>query len=199
MFELRKIGIVKRLSAWFLDAILLAVLTTGFMFLISLICNFNYEQDLATQYFNEWEDYRKEYEYAAEHDVHTVFEALFGLVAHLAYHYEVDEGIHRRRYEQPYKERAYAAEIEAGKRENDREYAIGYVLSGGRTYAREQRAPKARFAAEKYSAEHEPEADYVLDYIVKDRPELALFHGASPYAPKHRKSKSYRQTAYKAD
>ena len=61
MFELRKIGIVKRLSAWFLDAILLAVLTTGFMFLISLICNFNYEQDLATQYFNEWEDYRKEY------------------------------------------------------------------------------------------------------------------------------------------
>ena len=48
MFELRKIGIVKRLSAWFLDAILLAVLTTGFMFLISLICNFNYEQDLET-------------------------------------------------------------------------------------------------------------------------------------------------------
>ena len=37
MFELRKIGIVKRLSAWFLDAILLAVLTTGFMFLIVIL------------------------------------------------------------------------------------------------------------------------------------------------------------------
>lgn len=61
MFELRKIGIVRRISAWFLDAILLAVLTTGFMFLISLICNFNHEQDLANSYYAEWEDFRKEY------------------------------------------------------------------------------------------------------------------------------------------
>ena len=61
MFELRKIGIVKRLSALLLDVILLAVLTTGFMFLISLICNYDYEQELSIQYYDEWEDYRKEY------------------------------------------------------------------------------------------------------------------------------------------
>ena len=61
MFELRKIGIVKRLSALLLDVILLAVLTTGFMYVISLICNYDYEQNLGIQYNNEWDDYRKEY------------------------------------------------------------------------------------------------------------------------------------------
>lgn len=61
MFELRIIGIVRRASAWLLDVILLAVLTTGFMFLISLICNFDGEQALAIEYDNEWNDYRKEY------------------------------------------------------------------------------------------------------------------------------------------
>lgn len=61
MFELRKIGIVKRVSAWLLDAILLAVMTTGFMFVISLICNFSQEEQLARQYYSEWEDFRKEY------------------------------------------------------------------------------------------------------------------------------------------
>lgn len=61
MFELRKIGIVKRASALLLDAILLAVLTTGFMFIISLICNYSHQEDLANQYYGEWEDFRKEY------------------------------------------------------------------------------------------------------------------------------------------
>ncbi len=61
MFELRKIGIVKRASALLLDAILLAVLTTGFMFVISLICNYRGEEQLATQYFDEWEDFRITY------------------------------------------------------------------------------------------------------------------------------------------
>ena len=61
MFELRKIGIVKRVSALLLDAILLAVLTTGFMFILSLICKYDRQQERATQYFEEWEDFRKEY------------------------------------------------------------------------------------------------------------------------------------------
>lgn len=61
MFELRRIGIVKRASALLLDAILLAVLTTGFMFIISLICNYSNEEKLSNQYYNEWEDFRKEY------------------------------------------------------------------------------------------------------------------------------------------
>ncbi len=61
MFELRKIGFIKRASALLLDAIMLAVLTTGFMFIISLICNYDREQGLATQYYNEWNEYRKEY------------------------------------------------------------------------------------------------------------------------------------------
>ena len=61
MFELRKIGIVKRASALLLDAILLAVLTTGFMFIISLICNYSHEEELATQYYKEWQDFREEY------------------------------------------------------------------------------------------------------------------------------------------
>lgn len=61
MFELRKISIIKRLSAQLLDLVLLAVLTTGFMFLISLICNYSHEEALSNQYYNAWEDYRKEY------------------------------------------------------------------------------------------------------------------------------------------
>ena len=61
MFELRKIGIVKRLSAQLLDLILIAVLATGVIFVISLICNYSSEEELATQYYTEWEDFRKEY------------------------------------------------------------------------------------------------------------------------------------------
>ena len=61
MFELKRIGIVKRASAWLLDAILLAVLATGFMFVISLISNFDKQQDLADKYTKEWTDFRKEY------------------------------------------------------------------------------------------------------------------------------------------
>lgn len=82
MFELRKIGIVRRCSALLLDVILLAVLATGFMFLISLICNYSHEERLSTQYYTEWEDYRKQYvgdvakfygfEYAEDGDGYTV-------------------------------------------------------------------------------------------------------------------------------
>lgn len=61
MFELRKMNIVKRASALLLDIILLAVLSTGFMFIISLICNYSHQEALSTQYFTEWEDFRKEY------------------------------------------------------------------------------------------------------------------------------------------
>ncbi len=61
MFELRKIGIVKRASAWLLDVILLAVLATGFMFILSLICNFDYQQEVYAQYNSEWTQFRREY------------------------------------------------------------------------------------------------------------------------------------------
>ncbi len=61
MFELKKIGIVKRASAWLLDAILLSVLATGFMWVISLICNYSQEEALANQYYNEWETFRKDH------------------------------------------------------------------------------------------------------------------------------------------
>lgn len=65
-----------------LDVILLAVLATGFMFLISLMCNYSHEEQLSTQYYTEWEDYRKLYvgdvakfygfEYAEDGDGYTV-------------------------------------------------------------------------------------------------------------------------------
>lgn len=61
MFELRRIGILKRASAWLLDVILLAVLATGFMWIISLMCNYSAEEKLANEYYAEWEDFRKEY------------------------------------------------------------------------------------------------------------------------------------------
>ncbi len=61
MFELRKIGIVRRASAWLLDAILLSVLAVGFMFLISLMCNFDGEEKTAREYYDAWEGYRKEW------------------------------------------------------------------------------------------------------------------------------------------
>lgn len=61
MFELRKIGFVRRASAFLLDVILLAVLTTGFMYIISLIAGYDRQQALANEYYTAWEDYRKEY------------------------------------------------------------------------------------------------------------------------------------------
>lgn len=61
MFELKKIGFVKRASALLLDAILLAVLATGFMFIVSLICNYSAEEQKAQDYFSQWDEYRKEY------------------------------------------------------------------------------------------------------------------------------------------
>ena len=61
MFELRKIGFVKRASALLLDAILLTVLTTGFMFIISLICNYSHEEKLANSYYEQWDDFRVKY------------------------------------------------------------------------------------------------------------------------------------------
>ena len=61
MFELKKIGIVKRASALLLDAILLAVLATGFMFIISLICDYSGQEEKARNYYNQWEEFREEY------------------------------------------------------------------------------------------------------------------------------------------
>lgn len=61
MFELKKIGIIKRLSALLLDVVLLAVLTTGFMWIISLICKFEKQQDLLSEYSAGWDDYCKKY------------------------------------------------------------------------------------------------------------------------------------------
>ena len=61
MFELKKIGFIKRASAWLLDAILLAVLATGFMWIISLICNFEEEADVLEQYTAERYEFQKEY------------------------------------------------------------------------------------------------------------------------------------------
>lgn len=61
MFELKPIGIVKRASAWLLDAILLAVLATGLMWIVSLISNYSAEERLASEYYAQWENFRKEY------------------------------------------------------------------------------------------------------------------------------------------
>lgn len=61
MYELKRIGIIKRASAWLLDAILLAVLITGFMFVISLICNFDREQEIYFQASEEWDEFTETY------------------------------------------------------------------------------------------------------------------------------------------
>ena len=57
MFELKKIGFIKRASALLLDAILLAVLATGFIWLISLMCNFDHHWKLADQYQQQYNDF----------------------------------------------------------------------------------------------------------------------------------------------
>lgn len=81
MFELRKIGFVKRASAWLLDAILIAVLTTGLMFVISLICNYSGQEQLASQYYGQWEDFRQNYiEDLADHYGYTYEESGDGYV-----------------------------------------------------------------------------------------------------------------------
>ena len=61
MFELRKIGIIKRASAWLLDLILLAVLATGFIWIVSLICKFDHHWVLANQYLHEYEEFEDTY------------------------------------------------------------------------------------------------------------------------------------------
>lgn len=61
MYEIKKIGIVKRASAWLLDAILLAVLTTGLMWIISLICDFDGQQKVLAEYQTAWQTFQEEY------------------------------------------------------------------------------------------------------------------------------------------
>ena len=61
MFELKKAGFFKRASALLLDAILLAVLSTGFMWIISLICNFDAAWKTATNDTLAWESFRTTY------------------------------------------------------------------------------------------------------------------------------------------
>lgn len=56
MFELKKIGLVKRASALLLDVILLLVLATGFMWLISLICRFKTHVNRYSNYLEEFND-----------------------------------------------------------------------------------------------------------------------------------------------
>lgn len=53
MFELNKIGFVKRASALLLDAILLAVLSTGFMYIVSLICHYSEAEAKAYEYSDQ--------------------------------------------------------------------------------------------------------------------------------------------------
>lgn len=65
MFELKKIGIVRRASALLLDIILLLVLATGFMWIISLICQFekhvNRYSGYLEQYDNDFAEFSDEY------------------------------------------------------------------------------------------------------------------------------------------
>ena len=61
MFELKKIGIIRRLSALLLDAILLAVLATGFMWIIDLICKFSAQDQKLRNYRAQMDEYRTEY------------------------------------------------------------------------------------------------------------------------------------------
>lgn len=61
MFDIRRIGIVRRASAGLLDAILIAVLATGFMWIMSLICNFEGQQNTVREYYAEWDGFRKDY------------------------------------------------------------------------------------------------------------------------------------------
>ena len=61
MYELRKIGILKRASALLLDLILLAVLSTGFIWVVSLICKFDERWKRFTQYDSELKAFPTEY------------------------------------------------------------------------------------------------------------------------------------------
>lgn len=61
MYELKKIGIFKRASAWLLDAILFMVLATGVMYIVSLICDYSSEAELASQYSTEWNEFYENY------------------------------------------------------------------------------------------------------------------------------------------
>ena len=61
MFELKKIGFIKRASALLLDAILLVVLSTGFIWIISLICGYGAAVEKGQTYLEQREEYRKEY------------------------------------------------------------------------------------------------------------------------------------------
>ena len=61
MFELKKIGFIRRASALLLDAILLAVLATGFIWIISLICNFTGAEQTMRDYWAQLDEYRVEY------------------------------------------------------------------------------------------------------------------------------------------
>ena len=61
MFELKKAGFFKRASALLLDAILLAVLSTGFMWILDLICHCSGAWKSANLDYTAWEEFREAY------------------------------------------------------------------------------------------------------------------------------------------
>ena len=63
MFTLDRASMWKRISAWLLDAIIIAILATGFAFLISWITNYD----------SYWEKYEEKYD-----EYQTTYETDFG-------------------------------------------------------------------------------------------------------------------------
>lgn len=55
MFDLQKASMIKRVSAWLLDTILVLVLVTGFALLLSAILNYDSYNDELQQYYTDYE------------------------------------------------------------------------------------------------------------------------------------------------
>lgn len=61
IFDLKKASIIKRASAFLLDVILLSVLAAGFMWIISIICDYSGEEALAKEYYAKYDEYESTY------------------------------------------------------------------------------------------------------------------------------------------
>lgn len=62
IFDIQKASVLKRISAFLLDAILLVILAVGFAWPISYICKYDKYVDLSEKYNEEYSEYKKTYE-----------------------------------------------------------------------------------------------------------------------------------------
>ncbi len=98
-FDIQKAGMLKRVSAWLLDTILLVVLATGFMALIGVICDYDTHYKAWTDVYPQYSATYSIHLDATEEEVAALPEVIQKVHAEAVKQYEAEVEVLRQRYE----------------------------------------------------------------------------------------------------